>query len=245
MSKHVLLNSVEHLDLKVITSRGAEFGDNVWFTPTFPQEFRSVQAHYPIFFHKDAATGQFFSVAVFGFTHQENLFLQDNNWQGYYLPLTVRRHPFLIGKQAVVEDGVEHIQHMIHLDLDSPRVNKEQGEALFLPLGGSSPYLDDVSAMLQTIHQGLQDNTAFIDLLLQHKLLESFTLDIQLDDGSKHQMMGFYTINEDSLAALPAEVLAQLHNQGYLEAIYMAIASQSNIRSLLRLKNQLNASTVA
>lgn len=245
MSKHALLNSVEHLDLKVITTRGAEFGDNVWFTPTFPLEFRSVQAHYPIFFHKDAATGQFFSVAVFGFSHQENLFLHDNNWQGYYLPLTIRRQPFLIGKQVVVEDGVEQTQQIIHLDLDSPRLSTEQGEALFLPLGGSSPYLDEMAGMLKTIHQGLQDNNAFIDLLLQHKLLESFTLDIQLDDGSKHQMIGFYTINEDTLAALSADVLAQLHSQGYLQAIYMAIASQSNVRSLLRLKNQLNAGTVA
>lgn len=241
MTKHVLLNSIEHLDLKVITERGAEFGDNVWFTPTFPLEFRSVQAHYPIFFHKDASTGQFFSVAVFGFSHQENLFLHDDNWRGYYVPLTLRRQPFLIGKQVVREDGAEQTQTVIHLDIDSPRVSKEQGEALFLPLGGSSPYLDEVSNMLKTIHLGLQDNAAFVALLLEHKLLESFTLDIQLDDGSKHQMIGFYTINEDSLAALSTEVLGQLHAKGYLQAIYMLIASQANVRSLLKLKNQLNA----
>ena len=242
MSKHVLLNSVEHLDIKVITDRGAEFGDNVWFTPTFPLEFRSVQAHYPIFFHKDAATGQFFAVALFGFSHQENLFLHDDNWRGYYVPLTVRRQPFLIGQQQVREDGVEQTHSVIHIDMASPRVNTDNGEALFLPLGGSSPYLDEVSSMLKTIHLGLQDNKAFVDLLLEHKLLESFTLDVQLDDGSKHQMIGFYTINEETLAGLSAEVLTQLHSKGYLQAIYMAIASQSNVRTLLRLKNQLNSS---
>ncbi len=59
MSKNVLLNSVEHRDLKVITTRGAHYGDAVWFTVTFPKEFRTVQAHYPIFFTKIATAISF------------------------------------------------------------------------------------------------------------------------------------------------------------------------------------------
>lgn len=50
-------------------------------------------------------------------------------------------------------------------------------------------------------------------------------------------MMGFYTINEETLAALSAEVLAQLHAKSYLEAIYMTLASQARVRDLLNLKN--------
>ena len=53
MSQHVLLNSVDHKDIKIITERSAKYGDNVWFSVTFPAEFRSVQAHYPIFFQKE------------------------------------------------------------------------------------------------------------------------------------------------------------------------------------------------
>ena len=34
MSNNVLLNSVEHRDLKVITTRGANYGDAVWFAVT-------------------------------------------------------------------------------------------------------------------------------------------------------------------------------------------------------------------
>jgi hypothetical protein len=238
MTKHVLLNSVEHRDLRVIQTRGAEYGDALWFTLTFPAEFRSIQTHYPIFFHKDPANGQFLPVALFGFTHQENLFLRQDNWQGCYIPLSVRRQPFLIGQQTVVEDGVETVQRVIHIDLDSARVSTEQGDALFLPLGGSSPVLDQAASMLETLHQGLLDTNHFIELLLQHQLLESFTLDVQLDNGQKHQMVGFYTIHEENLAALSADVLAQLHSKGYLQAIYMAVASQSNVRHLLNLKNK-------
>lgn len=239
MTQIVLLNSAEHQHLKINTDRGAAFGDNLWFTPTFPLEFRSVQAQYPIFFHKDLHTGKLFPVAVFGFSHQENLFLQSDNWRHSYIPLSVLRLPFLIGQQTVREDGVEHQQRVIHIDIDHPRVNKEQGEALFLPFGGNSPYLEQVAGMLETLHFGLQDSQRFVEQLQALDLLEAFTLDVQLDSGAKHQMIGFYTLNEDRLKQLSADTLATLHQQGYLQAIYMALASQSNIRTLLRLKNQL------
>ncbi len=244
MSNIVLLNSVEHQPLKVITERGASYGDNLWFTPTFPLEFRSVQAQYPIFFHKDQQTGKLYPVALFGFSHQENLFLQHNNWQDSYIPLSVLRLPFLIGQQTVREDGVEHQQRVIHIDVTHPRVNQGQGEALFLPFGGNSPYLEQVAGMLETLHFGLQDSQQFVEQLLQLNLLEGVTLDIQLDDGAKHQMVGFYTINEDRVKELSADTLQVLHQAGYLQAIYMAMASQSNIRHLVQLKNQLSPQAV-
>lgn len=237
MSQHVLLNSVDHKEIKIITERSAKYGDNVWFSVTFPAEFRSVQAYYPIFFQKDQTTGQFFAVALYGFQHNENLFLNNGTWQASYIPLTLRRQPFLIGQQSVREDGVELKQRVIHIDMVSPRVSTTKGEALFHPYGGNTQYLDDIGDMLEGIHHGLIDSKHFIDLLIEHKLLESFTLEIKLDNGHQHQMMGFYTINEETLAALSAEVLAQLHAKGYLEAIYMTLASQARVRDLLNLKN--------
>ncbi|MCA1930937.1 SapC family protein [Rheinheimera sp.] len=238
MSNNVLLNSVEHRDLKVITARSAQYGDAVWFAITFPREFRTAQAHYPIFFHKDSSSNQFFAVTLFGFQDKENLFLQQDNWKGCYIPLMLRRQPFLIGQQLVREDGIETPQRVIHIDLDNPRVSHTEGEALFLPFGGSSPYLDEVASMLETIHHGMQDSKDFMAALLEHQLLESFTLDLTFSNGQKQQLAGFYTIHEDNLAALPAETLALLHQKGYLQAIYMAIASQANIRHLLQLKNK-------
>lgn len=50
-------------------------------------------------------------------------------------------------------------------------------------------------------------------------------------------MVGFYTINEDNLKALGGATLASFHEKGYLQAIYMSIASQSNIRTLMNKKN--------
>lgn len=239
MTQHVLLNSVDHQHVRVITERGAQYGDNLWFSPTFPLEFRSVQAQYPIFFVKEAATGRLLPVALFGFQQQENLFLQHNNWQHSYIPLSVLRQPFLIGQQLSREHGVEQVQRVLHLDTQSPRLSETEGEALFLAYGGNSTYLEQMAGLLETLHLGLQDSQLFVELLLELNLLESFTLDVQLDDGSKHQMVGFYTIAETVLQQLDASALALLHQRGYLQAIYLQIASQSRIRQLLQLKNQL------
>ncbi|MFT4930063.1 MAG: hypothetical protein ACI8WB_006199 [Phenylobacterium sp.] len=237
MANNVLVNNIDHKKTRVITERSAKYGDNIWCTLTFPQEFRSVQAYYPIFFHKDSNSGQFMAVALFGLKHEENLFLKDNQWDAAYIPLTIQRQPFLIGSQNATENGVKVQRRVLHIDMDNPRVNTDVGEPLFLEFGSNTPYLDRAADMMEALHHGIEDSHQFINTLVELELLESFTLDVELNDKSKHQMSGFYTVNEDKLAELSDEVILSLHKNGYLAAIYMSIASQSNIRDLLNRKN--------
>jgi SapC len=232
MNTAVLLNNIDHKDLRVITTRAAAYGDDVKFALTFPAEFRNVQAHYPILFHK-TADGKFQSIALFGFQDKENLFLGPNGWDAPYVPLTVERQPFLI--------GFRDREPMVHIDLASPRVSRTEGEALFREYGGSSDFLERMSSVLLTIHQGLQAVPAFIDTLLQHDLLESFVLDVELNDRSQHRLTGFYTIHEERLGALDASRLERMHKAGYLQAIYMTLASLSHFRDLIERRNRLNA----
>lgn len=238
MAKHVLVNNVDHKDLKINTKKCAEFGDNVWYALTFLDEFRAAQAYYPIFFQKDAETGRFMPVTLFGFQHEENLFLNDKGWDAGYIPLSVARQPFTIGTQTQLIDGKEQENRVLTLDIENPRVNEEQGEPLFLEFGGNSDYLDSVADMMEALHVGVEQNTSFIDCLTELELLESFTLDVQLNDGSKHQMVGFYTVNEEKLEQLPDDKLAGLVKSGYLKAIHMTLASQGNVAHLLRRKNE-------
>jgi hypothetical protein len=250
MPNHALLNNVEHKQLRIVTARGAAWGDAVMSALTFPAEFRELQAHYPIVFAKNGDGTGFDPIALFGFQQGENLFLGSgpdsgnglgSGWDAPYIPLTVDRQPFLIGRPADgAQDGM-----MIHVDLDSPRVSTSEGEPLFLSYGGSSEYLERVSRMLRSIHDGLETTKGFVEALLHLELLESFVLDIELDDGSQNRLAGFYTINEEHLAALKGEQLARLHEVGYLQAIYMAVASLSQFRALIERKNRLVAGDYA
>jgi hypothetical protein len=230
---NVLLNNVDHKDLRVVTSRGAQYGDAVMCALTFPAEFRDVQSHYPIVFRKTADGAGFEAVALFGFHEGENLFLGVNRWDAPYVPLAIERQPFLIGV------GGEEL--MVHIDLHSPRVSNSAGEAIFLPHGGTTEYLERINSVLLAIHEGLQAARPFIAALLEHELLESFVLDIELDDGSQNRLAGFYTINEDRLGALGGGALERMHRAGYLQAIYMVVASLSNFRALIERKNRLHA----
>lgn len=233
-----ILNNVDHKNLRVITERSAEYGDNQWFAPTFAHEFRNLQSHYPIVFTKNPDTGQFQAVALLGFEVDENLFLTEDGWDAMYIPLSIVRQPFLIGFQQSNEDGVSSIEPVISVNMDSPRISETQGEPVFLEHGGNSEYLEQINSLLKLVHEGHERNQDFIDMLLGMDLLESFVLDVELNDGSEHRMSGFYTINETSLRGLTGDDLVILNNNGYLEAVYMAIASLANISVLVERKNR-------
>lgn len=233
MTNTVLLNNVDHKDLRVITTRSADYGDNVMYAITFPAEFRSIQAHYPIVFRKSPEGAPFQPIALFGFQERQNLFLGRSGWDATYLPLTIERQPFLI--------GIADRQMMMHVDLDSPRISATAGEAVFREHGGTTEFLERMNSVLLAIHQGLESTPPFIAALLEHDLLESFVFDIGLADGSQNRMAGFYTINEERLNGLGGSALERLSSAGHLQAVYMAIASLSNFRALIERQNRLHA----
>ena len=239
MANHVLLDSVSHKNLRVITTRSPKYGDNVATTSVFPMEFRRVQAEYPIVFRKSDTADQYEPAAMLGLASGENLFLDEDGWHARYIPLTVQRQPFLIGFQNRTEGGVIVEEPVVHIDMDSPRVSETEGEAVFLEHGGVSPFLEKINSVLGAIHDGHKENLSFSDALVELELIEPFTLEVELNNGSKFKLAGFHTINEEKLAGLNAEALASLHGRGYLEHIYMMMASIANFSALIEKKNAL------
>jgi len=235
LSNYALLNNVDHKDVRIITERSAEYGDNVMYVMTFPFEFRSVQAFYPILIHRDQR-GELYPVALFGFETGENLFLDETGWHARYVPAMIRRQPFLIGFEAASSPGGEQ-RRMLSLDTGSPRVSKERGEPLFEPLGGRTPFLEEMANLLETLYQGAELNKKFVAALQEHGLIESVTFDIALDDGSRNQLLGFYVVDEDKLRELPDAALGKLSREGFLMPLFMMLASTANVRTLVDLKN--------
>ena len=237
MSNHAILNNIEHKDLRVITRSAVEFGDEVMYTHVFPFEFRHAQADYPIVFAKNENQDEFFALALFGFEDGENLFLQDQASHKVYLPILQQRGPFYIGFQQDANNPSADQKMVISIDMDSPRISKTDGEALFLPHGGHSDYTDHVITILQALHDGQSINKDFMQLLQKHNLMESLDIDVTLANQETHRLAGFFTINETVLAELPIEVVSDLNKSGALQAIYMVIASMSNMPKLIERKN--------
>jgi hypothetical protein len=236
MSNHQLLNNIEHKDLKINVDKSAQLGNAKTYSVLYPFEFKHAQADYPIFFLKDDE-GEFNAIALFGFEQDENLFLSKNGWDASYIPLMVEREPFLIGYQ---NNEANEPQPVIHIDMDSPRVNSNEGIDIFLPHGGNSEYINRISTILKTIHDSESSTQLFVDTVKDLDLFESFNLDIKLNNGSNNRLTGFYTINEDKLAKLSGQQLEKLNQSGLLHLIYMVIASHANLTALINKKDKLS-----
>lgn len=234
MARHALLNNVAHKDLRVITRAAPEFGDNVTSVLTFPTEYGDVQREYPIFFRKDAATGEFISVALLGFEKNENLFLDAQGWNATYIPGVVARGPFLIGFQEQ-KDGREPV---IHIDLDDPRISTTEGEPIFLPQGGNSRYLERVITILDGLHRGMAVSKVMFAAFTSMELIEPVKIEIKFNDEEQFDLMGFYTISEEKLTALDGESLEKLNKAGFLQGAYLVLASLNNVKRLIDMKHR-------
>ncbi|AZR25062.1 peptidase [Xanthomonas vasicola] len=228
----MLLNNLDHRDLRVITAHGAAYGDDVMSAATFPQEFRQLQAQYPIVFHRSGERS-FRPLVLLGLRLGENLFLHGARWDAPYIPLSIQRQPFLIGEQP---DGP-----MVHVDLDSPRVSSTEGELLFREHGGTTEFLDHISQVLRTLHDGLVASTAFVERALRYDLLEPFVFEAALNNGLECRLAGLYVVHEERLRALDDAALLDLHRHGDLEPLYMAMASIAQFRHLLERMNRRHA----
>ncbi len=235
MSKYEVLNKETHRNLRVKTGFGASLGDAAMYVMTYPMEFRDIQSCYPILFTKDPSTGGFLAAAILGFEPNQNLFLQGDSWDASYVPALVQRQPFLIAT------GKDDQAPVVSLDLDHPRASQDEGEALFDDAGGATDFLNQKISVLEKLHNGLQHSTGFIDTLLKHELLEQITLDLTFNDGDKKSLQGFYCIAEEKLYQLEGSVLESLNKAGYLQPIFMAIASLSRVRDVIERRNRLNA----
>lgn len=240
MTRHVLLNNIDHQDTRVIHYFGPEFGDNLHSALVFPTEFTELQKEYPILLRKDDPQGTCQAVALLGFAAAENLYLNDQHatgWDARYIPASIEKGPFLIGFQRSMGMQDEMPKAVVHIDMDHPKVSTAQGQQLFLSQGGNSPYLEHISARLDTIHQGSVLAPVFYKALEQLELMEPVTIEFELYTSEKIRLLGNYCINEQRLATLPAEALAKLQQSGFLALIYAMVFSMGNIRHLIERKN--------
>ncbi|WP_037533509.1 MULTISPECIES: SapC family protein [unclassified Sphingomonas] len=230
----VLLNTIDHADLRVAIRAGAAFGDDVNQAPIFPSEFEEAQRAFPIIFREEDGAIQ--PYALLGLDRDENLFLAGDRWTSDYVPVFQRRGPFSIAvgtTQAGDDDGP-----MVHLDLADPRVGAADGLPLFKEHGGTAPLLDHMTEVLRTIYQGMETVAAICAAWRDAGLLRPITLQIALDDGRTYEVPDIFTVDRQALADLSGEPLERLHRHGLLAGAILAAASLGNVQRLIALKAQ-------
>ena len=233
MNKIVVLNNVDHHDVRLHRLRGAANLETINQVRVFPSEFRDLQRDFPIFFRRDDSG--YHSVAILGLDVDENLYLEGEGettrWAARAVPAILDRGPFSIGMGG---EG----NPMIMVDMDHPWIGRDAGEPLFLSHGGNAPALDRAAATLRTLHAGVAVESAMFAAFEQAGLIAYLDLDIRLDESTEYKLPELYTIRPDGLRSLDGAALSDLNGSGFLELAYMVLASHDNLGRLIEAKNR-------
>ncbi|MHB8283916.1 MAG: SapC family protein [Caulobacteraceae bacterium] len=225
MTSIVVLDNTLH---RHVTVQGGLSGwvDRQRFVQVVLREFSLLAVQYPILVSKNVDTGDFFVGAVLGFDEGENLFAKPGGGHEGYRPLNLQRAPFYVA------DG------RLAIDLDSPIVGTGRGEALFDTTGQATPFLENIHYVLGEFRTGLEMTRIFIDTLLKLKLLVEMEVDLSFDDGTRRQLEGLYTIDQDVVRDLDDAAALELFRRGYMYLIHLMIVSVKQIAQLARRKNE-------
>jgi hypothetical protein len=228
------LNNVQHSQVRI--KQATTSVDEIMFSPVYTLEMRALQSSFPLMFQKNQADDSLRPVALFGFEQGENLFIENGQWTSQYIPMLIQRGPLMIATDGSTETGEP--ARVIAIDMEHPAVSESEGEPLFLEFGGNTDYLDRLAAMLEGIHEGHSTTPQFVDAMTEHGLITPITLKITLKTGQAHALEGFYGLDDEKLQLLSEEAVTDLHRRGHLLPAYMMVASQSQLKRLISLKNQ-------
>jgi len=230
-----ILTSDQHRSIAVDTRARPEYGDTVNRAVALSAEFNELHREYPLLLRKTDEAPGFVAHAILGFEKDENLFVEGDRWTSTFIPATMARGPFSLGYIRPEDGGNAPAGVKVMIDEQHPRLRAE-GQPVFLPLGGETPYLQGIKRVLQTVDAGLRVDRVLYRELLAMDLLEEVKIQISVFAELRYDFSGYHSINQEKLAALNAEQLLRLHRQGLLAPVYFLISSLGNFQRLVNLK---------
>ena len=225
----VLLNNIDHHDLRLIMRGSRAAGDGVNQVLVFPTELEAAQRDFPIVLRPDAG-GRLRPVALLGLERDDNLFLDaEGVWQSSHVPAVLQASPFAVTAPADGRDGGVQIL----IDPDHPRLSRSIGEPLFLEHGGNAPALEKILGVLRGAYVGGGLLDPMVDAFCAAGFLRPFALELQVAPGRAYAISDAQTIDRERLAALTGDELTALHRGGFLQSAFMIAASLGNLQGLV------------
>lgn len=234
MAIHILTND-QHRALAVDTRARPEYGDLVNRAVALSSEFNDLHREFPLLLRKTTEAPGFVAHAILGFEKDENLFVENDRWTTTHIPAALARGPFSVGYVRAEDGGDAPAGIRVMIDDQHPRLRPD-GQPVFLPLGGESPYLDGIKRVLQTVDAGLRADHVLYRELVALDLLEEVKIQISVFPELRYDFSGYHNINQEKLAALGADALLRLHRLGLLPLIYFLMSSLGNFQKLVNLK---------
>lgn len=237
----VILNNDNHLAIKVDTRATKEFGDHVNRAIALSSEIAELHKEFPILLYRNPETSELVGHAILGLDKDENLFIENDQWITQSIPASHARGPFSIGYQRA-KDGENIVdQPVILIDEKSPRIGN-QGHAIFLEMGGDTPYLEGIRRVLQIIDAGFKADRSVYPMLQNMGLLEEVAIKVSLNADEHYEFKNYVTVSDAKLRSLNGEQLIELNKSGALAVVFFLLSSLGNFQRLISLKNAKNQS---
>ncbi|HKK16020.1 MAG TPA: SapC family protein [Gammaproteobacteria bacterium] len=226
----VPLNANTHKNLYLDTSGDFKFAKKTNSVYIAHVEFLKASKEYPIVFAMDKEKA-IYPVVLLGLDKDQNLFVDSKGkWSANYIPAYVRRYPFILASNPG-GDG----NFTICIDDKFAGLNtSKKGEKLFDKEGAHTEQLKRSIEFLKEYNRHTQVTTAFCIKLKELNILEPMKLSMKTNEGKEISMGGFSGINRKKFKQLPAETVAELFKNDYLELMYLHLASLSNVETLMQ-----------
>jgi hypothetical protein len=233
----------EPLSIELHSKLGVNRSDNPFrfamtaqAVPLQVTEFGFATKSYPIIFAGDERT----PMAVMSIRANENLFIKDGVIApDVYIPAFIRRYPFALANNPASPAGPGEAQMIVCID----RAADAMGENADVPLfenGKPSAFAQSMIEFCSNFETERQRTESFVNRLIALDLFETkqatFTpRDANNNPGQPVMLADYFAVSEEKLAALPSEVVMELHTTGALRQIHAHLDSMQNWERLVAL----------
>lgn len=232
MAELTELKSDIHKDWKVAPDCAMKVAQTQHILNVKVTEVGKAVSNFPIFFTKMSERGDWAISAMTSLEVNNNLFVNDGQWEGTYLPTGLQSYPFFLMQSADDEKkftiGIEEV---------NPAFSTEEGEPLFESENKAGPFLSQATAILNDDLKNEVHSYQFSRFLNDHELITPVDLVVEYISGTTNALKGLYTIDEAKLQALDIETFSELRDKGYLGPIYALLMSIYQVNSLIRRHN--------
>lgn len=198
-------------------------------------------SNFPVVFVQNPRDQRYMLTAMLGLKAGENIYYGEEFWESCYVPMAIQRHPFVVGYDDRTEDST---QLAPCIEIDSPCVSESDGIALYQEDGTPTDMLRSVQQMLGMMFEAGKFTDQFIQKLDELKLITSFDLILQMQNGEMNRITGMSTIDEPRLKALSAEQLKDLQTRDYLAPCHLMLVSLYQLNQLIRRRNRLGGQQI-
>jgi hypothetical protein len=232
MSRIVLLDSARHHALRVDPMAGAAVRQ---FVQIGLSEIALTAADMPLCLDKDAQTGRFNLIALFGLIEPRNLFWRDHAMQATYLPRAASLTGFRRDTAGAAALAIDEADASLGA----------RGDALFAGDLSPSPLLIQIGVALDDLVMDIAAAQALVDLYARHRVIRPLSLVLRHDDGQEHAIAGLYALDEEALASLDDATVLALHRADCLAPAAVMTASLAQVERLRQLHNASSPHPIA